>query len=425
MRGRPRFILVGCGLMGKRHIGGLAEARRHGLCDARLTGVIDKVPERASEAAELAERLLGERPVAFNSLEDAVKGVEFEAADVCTEPASHHLVAEPLLEAGVSCLVEKPLSVTVRGCRRILDASLKGGAVLAVAENYRRDPVNRLAKAVIDGGELGGWIGALQIIAGGGDAVLLSPWRHRLSGGILIDLCCHYMDLYNYFFGTPERVSGFATLLRKVRYVREVGGEVVKKTPVEAEAEDFLDAILHYGDNRVAKFVTNLAVSGDGIWRRFIFFEGGSLEIPMERTGEPLKISKPLDEDYLALMPHTAFLGQKPGEPYKVPPAAAEEIYDRETRILFPGILNGYRMSFWEADSRLIALELVDFFRCVEEGGVPETGGREGMLSVAMVAAALESSYMGRSIRLEDVLSLGVEGYQARINREIGLISDK
>jgi predicted dehydrogenase len=411
--------------MGKRHIRGLAEARRHGLCGARLVGVIDKVSDRASEAAELAERLLGERPAVFTSLEDAVEGVEFEAADVCTEPASHHLVAEPLLEAGVSCLVEKPLSITVRGCRRILDASIKGGAVLAVAENYRRDPVNRLAKAIIDGGELGGWIGALHIIAGGGDAVLLSPWRHKLSGGILIDLCCHYMDIFNYFFGAPERVSGFAALLRKVRYLREAGGNAVKKTPVEAEAEDFLDTTLHYRDNIVAKFVANLAVTGEGVWRRLVFFEGGSMEIPMERTGEPLRVSKPLDQDYLELMPHTAFLGQKPGEPYSVSQTAAEEIYDRETRALFPGILNGYKMDFWEADSKLIALELADFFRCVEEGGVPETGGREGMLSVAMVVAALESSYAGRSVRLEDVLELKVEGYQARINRDIGLISDK
>ncbi|GBC70743.1 Putative oxidoreductase YteT [Candidatus Calditenuaceae archaeon HR02] len=425
MSSPPRFILVGCGLMGKRHIRGLAEARRHGLCSARLVGVIDKVPERASEAAELAEKLLGERPAVFTSLEDAMKGAELEAADICTEPASHHLVAEPLLEAGVSCLVEKPLSITVRGCRRILDASVRGGAVLAVAENYRRDPVNRLAKAVIDGGELGRWIGALHIIAGGGDAVLLSAWRHKLAGGILIDLCCHYMDIYNYFFGAPEKVSGFAALLRKVRYAREAGGLAVRKTPVEAEAEDSLDATLHYRDEIVAKFIANLAVTGEGVWHRLVFLEGGSIEIPMERTGEPLKISKPLDQDYLELMPHTTFLGQKPGEPYKVSPTAAEEIYDRETRILFPGILNGYRMDFWEADRKLIALELADFFHCVEEGGVPETGGREGMLSVAMVIAALESSYAGKSVRLEDVLDLKIEGYQERVNREIGLISDK
>lgn len=425
MSNRPRFILIGCGLMGKRHIRGLAEALRHRLCGARLVGVVDKVPERVSEAAELAERLLGERPAVFTSLEEAMKGIDFEAADICTEPASHHLAAEPLLEAGVSCLVEKPLSITVRGCRRILDASARGGGVLAVAENYRRDPVNRLAKSVVDSGELGRWLGALQIIAGGGDSVLLSTWRHKLVGGILMDLCCHYMDIYNYFFGVPERVSGFAALIRKVRYVRESGGEAVRKTPIEAEAEDFLDATLHYEGSVVAKFLANLAVTGEGVWRRLVFFEGGSIEIPMERTGEPLKISKPLDQDYLALMPHTVFLGQKLGEPYRVSPKSAEEIYDRETRILFPGILNGYRMDFWEADSKLIALELVDFFRCVEEGGGPETGGWEGMLAVAMVAAALESHYAGRSVKLGDVLDLKIEGYQARINREIGLISDK
>ncbi|MEM4199114.1 MAG: Gfo/Idh/MocA family oxidoreductase [Nitrososphaerota archaeon] len=424
MRSRPRLLLVGCGLMGKRHIGGLAEVRRSRLRDARLVGVVDKYAARAGEAAREVERLLGERPRIFNSVDEAVEGIEFEAADICTEPASHHTVAEPLLEGGIDCLIEKPLSMTVRGCRSIIEASKRGGTLLAMAENYRRDPVNRLAKWVVKNGELGSWMAAAQIVAGGGDAVLISPWRHKLTGGILIDLCCHYTDIYNYFFGTPETVSASSALLRKVRYVREMSGEALMKTPVEVEAEDYLDATYHYREGRVASLLVNLAATGEGLWRRLIYLENGSIEVPMERTGEPLKLSRPLDQDYLATMPHTAFLGQRMGEPYKVSPEDAEEIYDRETRVLFPELLNGYKMDFWEADRKLIALELIDFFRCIEDGDTPETGGWEGMLSVGMVAAALESSYTGRMVGLEDVLELRVEGYQARINRAMDLTSD-
>ncbi|MCS7146379.1 MAG: Gfo/Idh/MocA family oxidoreductase [Nitrososphaerota archaeon] len=417
-----RLLLVGCGLMGLRHIQGLHEVRRHGLFDVQLAGVVDKLPERAGEAAEAAERLLGERPKAFNELDTALSSLQIDAADICTEPASHNIVAEPLLEAGVSCIVEKPLSMTVRGCRRILDAAGRGGATLAVAENYRRDPANRLAKFVIEGGGLGRWLNALQIVIGGGDAVLLTPWRHRATGGILIDLLCHYTDIFNYYFGSPRRVSAFSTLLRKLRIARTLNGESVRRSEIEAEAEDYLNATLHHEEGGVCNLLANLAASGEGLWRRIVFLENGSLEIPMERTGQSVKISKPLDSDYLSLKPHTLFLGQRPGEPYRVSPQAAAEIYDRDTRTVFPDLLNGYRMDFWEADRKLIALELADFFRCLENGVSPETGGWEGTVAVAIVAAALESSFSGRIVELEDVLELRVEAYQARINQALGLI---
>ncbi|MEM0444729.1 MAG: Gfo/Idh/MocA family oxidoreductase [Nitrososphaerota archaeon] len=420
----PRLLLVGCGLMGKRHIGGIYEIRKSGLFRARLVGVVDAIPERASEAAQLAEKMLGERPMQFSSLHEAERAAEFEAADICTDPATHHKIAQPLLERGVSCIVEKPLSPTVRGCKLMLDAANRGGGILALAENYRRDPANRLAKWMIEGGELGGWLAAAQIVVGGGDNVLLTPWRHKKSGGILIDLCCHYTDIFLYYFGPPSGVQGSSALLRRTRYERRVRGDSVEKTSLEAEAEDFLSACYFYG-GAVATLFVNLAASGEGIWRRTVYLEEGSIDVPMERTGEPVKTSRPSDSDYLTLRPHTVFTGQRTGTPYSLSPSTAAEVYDKETRALFPGLINGYKMDFWEVDRKLIALELLDFLRCVVDGGRPETGGFEGMLSVAMVLAALESSHLGRTVSLDGILELKTERYQERINKELGLVSDK
>lgn len=411
--------------MGRRHIAGLSEGVRNGLFDVRLAGVVDVMAERAGEAAELAEKLLGRRPAVYGSVNEAVKSIEFEAADICTEPSTHHRVAEPLLESGIGCLVEKPLSTTVRGCRKILDASRRGGTLLAVAENYRRDPANRLTKAIIERGELGDWMTCVQIVIGGGDAVLITPWRHSRTGGILIDLCCHYADIFYYFFGAPRTISAAAGLLRRIRFARSPEGDDVRRLEFRAEAEDFLDAVYNFGESRLCSLHANLAAAGEGLWRRLIHLEHGSIEVPMERTGLPVKISRPIDRDYLSLKPHTIFTGQRPAEPYRVTAGEAEEIYDAETRALFPGLLNGYEMDFWEADRKLIALELSDFFKSLEGGSEPETGGWEGTLAVAMIAAALESSLLGRSVSLEDVLELRVEAYQERLNREMGLISDK
>ena len=68
------------------------------------------------------------------------------AVDVVTDGSTHHQVAVPALLAGKHALVEKPLGITMRACQSMIDAASEGGAVLATAENYRRDPPNRLAR---------------------------------------------------------------------------------------------------------------------------------------------------------------------------------------------------------------------------------------------------------------------------------------
>ena len=46
-----------------------------------------------------------------------------EAATCTTDSGSHHRVATELLELGLHTLCEKPLALTIRGCRRIIDAA--------------------------------------------------------------------------------------------------------------------------------------------------------------------------------------------------------------------------------------------------------------------------------------------------------------
>ncbi len=422
---RPtELLLVGCGLMGKRHIQGLWELRRSGLQEVQLSGVVDTVPERAGEAAAIAQELLGKRPQIFYSLTEALSSLDIDLVDICTDVASHHVVAVEALESGAHCLVEKPLGATVRACYMMLEATRKGSAKLGLAENYRRDPVNRLARWIITRRVLGAPQGLLHAQAGGGDTVLLSPWRHSRAGDILLDLCCHYTDIVNYYFGEPERVQGYATRIRSVRHMREIfSGRIVKK-PLEAEAEDYLDATFIYGNGMVAKLLVNLAAAGEGLYYRAAYFDEGSMIVPQERTGGPVKISRHSDEDYVSQTPRTIFLGAAPAEPYKVDPQVAEEVYDEATRKLFPNILNGYNQTFQEADRKLIALELHDFIEAITEDRDPETGGREGLISTAMVLAALESSALGRPVSLKEVLELRAEAYQAQINKALGIKLD-
>ncbi|MDP3317080.1 MAG: Gfo/Idh/MocA family oxidoreductase, partial [Devosia sp.] len=148
------ICLVGCGGMGSRHVQGFARLLRSGMSNVKLVAVCDVRADNAERVASEAEALLGYRPKIHLRIEDAIADPEIEAFDVVTEAFSHLGVVLPALKAGKHVLCEKPLALTVRSCRVLIDAAHKSGAVLATAENYRRDPTNRLAKAVIDSGLL-------------------------------------------------------------------------------------------------------------------------------------------------------------------------------------------------------------------------------------------------------------------------------
>ena len=52
-------------------------------------------------------------------------------------------------------MCEKPLALTIRGCDLIIAAAERSGKILSVAENFRRDPINRLVRALLDDGAIG------------------------------------------------------------------------------------------------------------------------------------------------------------------------------------------------------------------------------------------------------------------------------
>ena len=65
---------------------------------------------------------------------------DLDAVVVATPTSTHRAVALPLLERGVSGLVEKPIAATLADADALLDAATRGGAVLVVGHTERFNP---------------------------------------------------------------------------------------------------------------------------------------------------------------------------------------------------------------------------------------------------------------------------------------------
>jgi predicted dehydrogenase len=196
-----------------------------------------------------------------------------------------------------------------------------------------------------------------------------------------------------------------------------VNNKPTKSVTVECETEDFLDALYSYEGRTSAKLYLNSGAAGQGLWYRIMYCEEGSILVPMDRTGEKVKAIRAHDDDYLGLNPAQIWLGAPyhEEESQNMIDPVLDETYDDHTKTLFPNIRNGYNMKFEEVDRKLIALEMLDFIDSVRNHRDPETGAYDGMIAVALIYSALESSLLGEAVNFNDVMNMKIQDYQKQI----------
>ena len=405
--------LVGAGGMGRRHLRAYAALARVRPGSFELAAVCDPRVAAAQEVADLAAELLGSRPAVFADHRELISSAAVEAIDVVTDPPTHHLIAVPALEAGLHVICEKPLGVTVRACRLMVDAAERSGAVLATAENYRRDGPNRLARAVLERGLLGEIHLMMETNIGGDERVVISPWRHiRESGSIALDMGAHYTDIFVYYLGELESVSGTAFIAEPLRVLAPgtaLGAGIEQPAPGvrAATGEDSLVALFETAAG--VPIQLSYIPSGPGRqWtQRSVHGRHGSMSVPRDRTGQSVVVE--LGSRRLSGAELRDELGG-----FGLEGVAAE---------FFGAAGTEYDLPFDEVDAATIAIELDDFIDAVATGRPPEVDGRGVLAAVAGVWAICESRDLGSSVRIADVADGTLSQSQDPVDAVIGLLA--
>lgn len=391
------LALCGCGGMGRRHLRGMQKLKSANRLTFDLVAVCDIFPANAEGAADLAEELLGRRPSVYADLADLR---DVDGVILTTSPETHADLGVQAMQMGMHVLVEKPIDLTIPQARRLVQTGRQTNRKLAVAENYRRDPINRLARALIDAGAVGAPYLAIQSTSGGGERVAITPWRHRLAkGGIIMDMGIHYADLLEYYLGPVTQVVGMNGLIDHERV--DAQGQ---RHPVDAE--DITAGVARYQSGAIAHYLIDRAGRGEGHFVRTIHGTGGSLAIPRDRSGLPNKLVQRRNgrdevvpvEEHLALVPDFRL--------------------DDVTATLFGGErLSSYEMDFADIDANLLGVEQADFVAAIVEDRDPEVSGEMGMRSLALVLGFLESELLGRILSIDELLESDQMPYQTKIER--------
>ncbi len=412
-----RLAIVGCGGMGRRHLAGLAELERGVGHLVELIAVCDLNATNANDLAGEANGLLGYRPAVFDSIDGMVTGTDgLEAADCTTDSGSHHRVAAALLDAELHTMVEKPLALTIRGCNRIIEAAQRSGKLISVAENFRRDPMNRLVKALLDTGVIGAPQCILETSIHGRDHILITPWRHmKLSGTITLDAGVHNADILRYYFGDVVSAFGQTRIFEPVRVRQNTAGpggyyeKWADTMPerIEPTGEDAVFGLLTFANGAVGQFVDNHAGHGESVVERRVFGTRGSITPPGDRNGNPVRVV--LDDG-------TDVTGEA------VLDLVPDWRLDAEAAALFGSDRPAsYDYDFVTTDRKLLALEYAELARCIRTGTRPEVDGNAGRAAVALINALFESQVAGRPVSIAEVESGTVDAYQLEIDEHYGL----
>jgi predicted dehydrogenase len=415
---RIPIALIGCGGMGRRHLRGMTRLASSSAANIDLVAVCDLNQDNADFIADEAHELLGHRPGVYADIAQMARelGADLQAASITTDVASHHKVAVTCLESGLHLLCEKPLALTIRACDAIAAAASRARRVVSVAENYRRDPINRLAKALIRDGAIGEPRLMLEMHIGGSDRIAITPWRHmKHTGTIAIDAGVHYADILRFYLGEVRNVYGEARIQEKVRYntgSAGPGGFYARWSAgfpdqIEPTGEDALYAHLSFENGCIGHWVDDNAGHGLPTRARQVFGSKGSLDCPGDRNGRPNAVH--LDDG--TRIDDARILELAPS--YQLEPLAAE---------LFGGErVWTYDLEFNDIDGCLLALEYYEPGDCVASGATPEVTLEEGRRDLALTYAPFESGVLGRAVTLEEVLSGAADAYQREIDGTLGL----
>ena len=231
-----RFLVIGCGSIGKRHIENL---RKLGVQDIIAFDV------QSSRREEVRERF---GVSVANSL---ARAWEYKPdVAVITVPTSLHIPLA-LQAAKHTChlFIEKPLSHTMEGADELLREVKERGLVTLVGCNMRFHPGLMRVKELVDEGAVGKVVAArVEVGQYLPDWHPLEDYRHSysarqdLGGGVVLD-AIHEIDYIRWMLGVVETIACFAGKLSRLEIETEDTAAILLRFSSGAIGEIHMDYV--------------------------------------------------------------------------------------------------------------------------------------------------------------------------------------
>jgi len=301
----------------------------------------------------------------YDDIDTMVKEEQVDAVIVATPHASHTQLSMMALEAGANVLCEKPLSITVEDCSRLIEVSEKNHKALGVMGQRRWFPPALRMRRAIDDGKIGRpMLGQVMVLEWRDAQYYASaPWRGKWAqegGGITVNQASHQLDMLCWFLGPVKEVFGFYTNINhpyievedsSVGSVKFQSGATASLMLSNSQNPGLYNTVHIFGDNGAS-----IGVQTDG---------GASTSIP--NSGDP-----PFND-----------LWTIPGE------ADMLGTWKQEDALFFAAHPDA---------AYFLGLQIADFSNAIREGRKPVISGEDGLETIKLIEGIYQSSRTGKLV---------------------------
>ena len=343
-----RYAVVGLG-----HIAQVAvlPAFAHARRNSQLVAVVS---DDRTKRREIAKRYRINHAFTYDEFDECLRVVD--AVYIALPNSMHAEYTIRAARTGVHVLCEKPMAVTVDECRRMIAACRKSKVKLMIAYRLHFETLNLAAMDLARRGKLGDlkfFNSSFSMTVRRGDI----RTKRAYGGGSLYDIGVYCINAArNVFRAEPTEVSAVS---------------INSGVSTLAEIDETTAAILRFGDDRVATFITSFNAADVAAYR-IVGTKGDLHADPAYEYAEGLE--------------------------YRL-------TIDGKTR----------RKAVGKRDQ--FAPELLYFSDCILKNREPEPSGEEGLQDVRIVQALYQSSKSGRPVTIRPFIKTTRPTGRQRITR--------
>ena len=330
-RGVVRYAVVGLG-----HIAQVAvlPAFAHARRNSRVVALVSDDP---AKLRIVSKKYRVDDTYSYDDYDTCLENVD--AVYIALPNSMHAEYTVRAARAGVHVLCEKPMAVTVDECRRMIRACRDHRVKLMIAYRLHFEEINLRAVDLVRRGRIGEpkfFNSSFALTVRPGDI----RTRKKMGGGTLYDIGVYCINAARYLFrAEPDEVMAIS---------------VNSGTAKLDEIDESTGALLRFGKERVAAFVTSFNAADVGSYR--IVGTKGDLHV--------------------------------------------DPAYEYAEGLGYELTVNGTTTRHRIGKRDQFAAELLYFSDCISRDRVPEPSGEEGLQDVRIVQALYESARTGNAVRL-------------------------
>lgn len=234
-----RLGVIGYGNMGTSHCKKVAAGK---ISHMVLTAICDSNAKRRDAAKKSYADV-----TIFDNATELYKSGLCDVVIVATPHYDHPKLVEEAFSYGLNVITEKPAGVYTKQVLEMNEAAKKSGKLFGIMYNQRTNPVYQKVRELVQSGALGhikrvSWVITdwYRSQAYHDSSAWRSTWEKE-GGGTLINQNPHQLDLWQWMFGMPDKITAFASFGKYYNI----------------EVEDDVTAFFQYDNGTTGTYITS------------------------------------------------------------------------------------------------------------------------------------------------------------------------